>query len=99
MPETTRAITHRCTLWTLCRNGETTRATILETEGAGLELRYTRDGKPFLRRVFADGADLLREAAIERFDLERDGWTAHPRAAGNAAQPNAAPLARKRIPN
>jgi hypothetical protein len=39
-------------------------------------LRYTR----FVRRMFTDGADLLREAAVGRFELERDGWSASPRA-------------------
>ena len=41
-----------------------------------MELRYTRNGKPFVRRIFTDGADLLKEAAIERFELEAQGWAA-----------------------
>jgi hypothetical protein len=49
-------------------------AELLDICGIGLELRYTRTGKPFVRRIFADGADLLREAAIERFELEALGW-------------------------
>jgi hypothetical protein len=73
------------TLWTLRRDRNTARAEIVEIEGVGLELRYTRDDKQIARCcIFTDGADLLREAAIERFDLERDGWTANPRAAGKA---------------
>jgi hypothetical protein len=82
-----RTITHRGTLWTLRRDGKTARAEIVEIEGVGLELRYTRNDKPFVRRLYSHGADLLREAAIERFDLERDGWIANPRAAGKYAGP------------
>ena len=76
MPEATRSITHCGTIWTLRRNGETARAEIVAIEGVGLELRYTRSNKPFVRWcIYADGGDLLREAAIERFDLEAQGWT------------------------
>ena len=82
-----RVITHRGTLWTLRRNGETARAEIVEIEGVGLELRYTCNERPIVQRIFTDGADLLREAAIERFERERHGWTANPRAAGNTARP------------
>jgi hypothetical protein len=82
-----RAITHSGTLWTLRRDGVTARAEIVEIEGVGMELQYTRNDKPFVRCIYTDGAELLREAAIERFELERKGWTAHPRAAGNAARP------------
>jgi hypothetical protein len=67
-------------LWTLRRNGVIARAEVIQLEGAGLELRYTRDDRPFVRRMFTDGADLLREAAVGRFELERDGWSASPRA-------------------
>jgi hypothetical protein len=38
-------------------------------------LRYTRNDKPFVRRIYADGADLLREAEIERFELKAQGWS------------------------
>jgi hypothetical protein len=82
-----RVTTHRGTLWTLRRNGETARAEIVEIEGVGLELRYTCNERPIVQRIFTDGADLLREAAIERFERERRGWTANPRAAGNTARP------------
>jgi hypothetical protein len=54
-------------LWTLRRNGEIARAEVIQLEGAGLELRYTRNDKSFVRRMFTDGADLLREAAVGRF--------------------------------
>ena len=67
-------------LWTLRRNGQIARAEVIQGEGAGLELRYTRNDKPFVRRMFTDGADLLRAAAVERFELERDGWSLSPRA-------------------
>jgi hypothetical protein len=67
-------------LWTLRRNGEIARAEVIQLEGAGLELRYTRNDRPFVRRMFTDGADLLRAAAVERFELERDGWSPSPRA-------------------
>jgi hypothetical protein len=67
-------------LWTLRRNGVIARAEVIQLEGAGLELRYTRNDRPFVRRMFTDGADLLREAAVGRFELERDGWSASPRA-------------------
>jgi hypothetical protein len=69
-----RAITHCGTLWTLRRNGETARAEMVDIEGVGLELRYTRNHKPFARRIFTNGAELLRDAAIERFELEGHGW-------------------------
>jgi hypothetical protein len=69
-----RAITRCGTLWTLHRNGQTARAEIVSIEGLGLELRYTRNGKPFVRRTFTDGAELLRNAAIELFKLEARGW-------------------------
>ena len=82
-----RTITHRGILWTLRRDGKTARAEIVEIEGVGLELRYTRNHRPFVRRLYSDGADLLREAAIQRFELERDGWIANPRAAGKHARP------------
>jgi hypothetical protein len=78
-----RTVTYCGTLWTLRRDGKTARAEIVEIDGVGLELRYTRNDKPFVRCIYRDGAGLLREAAIERFDLERQGWTANPRAAGN----------------
>ena len=94
-----RLITYCGTLWTLRREGKTARAEIVDIEGIGLELRYRRNDKPFVRCIFDDGAELLREAAIERFELEQRGWTAHPRAAGNAAPPNAAPTARKLFAN
>ena len=77
-----RTATYCGTLWTLRRDGKTARAEIVEIDGVGLELRYTRNDKPFVRCIYRDGADLLREAAIERFDLERQGWTANPGAAG-----------------
>ena len=64
----------------LRRNGEIARAEVFQLEGAGLELRYTRNDKSFVRRMFTDGADLLRAAAVERFELERDGWSPSPRA-------------------
>ena len=67
-------------LWTLRRNGVIARAEVIQLEGAGLELRYTRNDKSFVRRMFTDGADLLRAAAVERFELERDGWSPSPRA-------------------
>jgi hypothetical protein len=86
-PVMARTTTHCGTLWTLRRDGKTARTEIVEIEGVGLELRYTRNDKPFVRCIFTDGAELLREAAIERFELERKGWIAHPRAAGNAARP------------
>jgi hypothetical protein len=70
-----RAITHRGTLWTLRRNGETASAEIVQIEGVGLELRYTRSNKPFVRCIFADGNELLRDAEIKRFELETQGWT------------------------
>jgi hypothetical protein len=44
-------------LWTLRRNGEIARAEVIQLEGAGLELRYTRNDKSFVRRMFTDGAD------------------------------------------
>jgi hypothetical protein len=78
-----RAITHCGTVWTLRRDGVTARAEIVAIEGIGLELRYTRNDKPFVRCIYTDGAELLREAAIERFELERKGWGAHQLAAGN----------------
>ena len=56
------------------------RAEVIQLQGAGLELRYTRNDKSFVRRMFTDGADLLRAAAVERFELERDGWSPSPRA-------------------
>ena len=62
----------------LHRNGQTARAEIVEIKGLGLELRYTRNRKPFVRRTFTDGAELLRDAAIERFELEALGWTSAP---------------------
>ena len=75
-------------LWTLRRNGEIARAEVIQFEGAGLELRYTHNDKPFVRRMFTDGADLLR-AAAERFELERDGLSPSPRANGaHATHPN-----------
>lgn len=40
-----RAITHCGTLWTLRRDGRTARAEIVDIEGVGLELRYTRNDK------------------------------------------------------
>src|SRR5829696_5201625 len=36
----------------LHRNGQTARAEIVSIDGLGLELRYTRNGKPFVRRIF-----------------------------------------------
>jgi hypothetical protein len=63
-----------CPLWTLHRNGQTARAEIVNIEGVGLELRYTRNRKPLVRRTSTDGAELLRDAAIERFELEALGW-------------------------
>ena len=68
------AVTPCGTLWTLHRDGVTARPEMVNIEGVGLELRYTRDGKPFVRRIFTDGVDLLRDAAIERFELEALGW-------------------------
>jgi hypothetical protein len=59
-----RTITHCGTLWTLRRDGKTARAEIVEIEGVGLELRYTRNDEPFVRCIFTGGAELLREAAI-----------------------------------
>jgi hypothetical protein len=37
--------------WTLDRNGQTARAEIVSIEGIGLELRYTRNPRPFVRRT------------------------------------------------
>jgi hypothetical protein len=69
-----RTITHCGRLWTLRRNGETARAEMADIEGVGLELRYTRNDKPFARRIFTNGAELLRDAAVERCELEGQGW-------------------------
>jgi hypothetical protein len=69
-----RAVTRVGTLWTLRRDSATARAEMFSIDGVGLELRYTRNRKPFVRRIFTDGADLLREAAVERFELEAQGW-------------------------
>jgi hypothetical protein len=71
-----RAVTRCRTFWTLRRNGETARAELFNVGRYGLELRYTRNRKPFVRRIFADGSELLREAAIERFELELTGGNA-----------------------
>jgi hypothetical protein len=68
-----RAVTHCGTLWTLHRNGQTARAEIVNIEGVGLELRYTRNRKPLVRRTSTDGAELLRDAAIERLNWRRWG--------------------------
>jgi hypothetical protein len=38
----------------------------VKIEGIGLELRYARNGKPFLGRTCTDGRDLVRAAAIEQ---------------------------------
>jgi hypothetical protein len=59
-----RAITHCGTLWTLRCDGKTARAEIVDIEGIGLELRYTRNDKPFVRCIFTDGADLLPEPPL-----------------------------------
>jgi hypothetical protein len=58
------AITHCGTLWTLRRDGKTARAEIVDIEGIGLELRYARNDKPFVRCILTDGADLLREPPL-----------------------------------
>jgi hypothetical protein len=52
------------TLWTLHRDGETTRADMVDIEGVGLELRYTRNDNLLVRCIFTDGCELLREATI-----------------------------------
>lgn len=66
---------HGRTLWTLRREGQTVVAEVREIEGIGLELRYRRDGeKGFVWVRFRDGTDLLREAAIKRFEMEGLGW-------------------------
>jgi hypothetical protein len=36
---------------------------------------YTRNRRPFVRRIFTHQLDLLKDAAIERFELEQRGWT------------------------
>jgi hypothetical protein len=74
-PSMTRTTTYCGTLWTLRRDGKTARAEIVEIVGIGLELRCTRNDKSFVRFIFDDGAELLREAAIERFELEARGWS------------------------
>ena len=62
-------------LWTLNRDGHTVVAEVHEIEGIGLELRYMRDREPgFVWMRFRNGIELLREAAIERFQLEAKGW-------------------------
>jgi hypothetical protein len=33
----------------------------VEIKGLGLQLRYTRNGKPFVRRTFTYGPELLRD--------------------------------------
>ena len=49
-------------------------AEIVDIESIGLELRYTRNGKPFVWRISTDGAELLKDAVIEWFALEALGW-------------------------
>ena len=78
-----RAITNRGTLWTLRRSSETARAEMVEIEGVGLDLRYTRSNKPFVRSIFADGSELLREAEIER-PLSRNSRAWSPSGSGPA---------------
>jgi hypothetical protein len=63
------------TLWTLHRDGNAFAAEMyFVNDDFGLELRYVRDGATFALLRFRDGADLLNEAATERFDLEARGW-------------------------
>jgi hypothetical protein len=61
-------------LWTLYLDGRTASADIHDQGSYGLELRYTRDGAPLAWIRFQDGAELLREAQIGRFELEARGW-------------------------
>jgi hypothetical protein len=58
-------------LWRLNRDGHTIVAEVHEIEGIGLELRYMRDRETaFVWMRFRNGIELLREAAMERFELE-----------------------------
>ena len=71
-----RAVPQSGTLWTLNRDGRTIVAEVHEIEGIGLELRYMRDREPgFVWVPFRNGIELLKEAALERFELEAQGWT------------------------
>jgi hypothetical protein len=63
------------TLWTLHRGGGSVSAELCDRRQFGLELRYVRNGQPFATALFEDGADLLCEAAVWRFELEAAGWS------------------------
>jgi hypothetical protein len=66
------------TLWTLHREDHTRSAEIREVAAGGPELRFMQDGTLTVWHLFRDGADLLREAAVERFELEAPGWADMP---------------------
>jgi hypothetical protein len=62
-------------LWTLHRDGKSMSAELRDLRQFGLELRYVRNGQPFATARFEDGADLLCEVALWRFELEARGWS------------------------
>ena len=56
-------------LWTLRKDGRTASAEIHVVESVGLELHYLRDGKILAWMRGRDVCNLLKQAAIERFQL------------------------------
>jgi len=66
--------TPRGTLWTLYKDCQTASAELHERADGNLELWYLRDGQIVAWAESRDGADLIGDAAIERFDLEAYGW-------------------------
>jgi hypothetical protein len=69
-----RAVTRCGVIWPLHREGHTRSAEIREVAAGGLKLRLRHDGTLIVWHLFRDGADLLKRAAVERFELEALGW-------------------------
>jgi hypothetical protein len=66
--------TPRTPLWTLYKEQQTATAELHERDDGSLELWYLRDGQIVAWTQSKDGAALIGDAAIERFDLEVHGW-------------------------
>jgi len=66
--------TPRGTLWTLYNGQQTAAAELHQSDDGSLELWYLRDGQVVAWAQSKDGADLIWDATVERFDLEVQGW-------------------------
>jgi hypothetical protein len=69
-----RAVTRCGVIWTLHWKGHTRSAEIREVAAGGLEFALEKRRHADRVAPVSDGADLLKQSAVERFELDALGW-------------------------